>query len=795
MKLFYRLLVSVAVFGLFCLTIVPVIALADGPGCFVLAGQTYITGTYYITIEDYYTSSYQIMSNSAWNAIADVGVEDDVGPDCDPVGELSPDGTNVTSITCGEGLGFGHAVDIDISIGTPLSGTTEIYNISGLGSNTMGFYCDGQYEGDITDSTPYTITGAGGCSGLQIGNGRVSLTKKFYGIRIECNGEYEPDIGTCLTVDDFHFTDTITDTPWLLSGSASIADSIMTLPPGDAAAQNLSTLASNTAYNAVISVTVVATDSSLDVSLVGTQNVVLAGAGLYTVPFVTNGVTATYEIQNHVDSDGDVEIDYTCLYPAASDSTEIVCLAPTNGEFDTADNWDWYYGAAWNPSGRNAYLPYNDIISDTGKSLVQSSGVYSLPIITDTYLILAFESIAQGQQAVVSTRVGDNWQEFEVNSSLYRYEADISSQAGITAAAVSFVNAGAPESEFAAVDDLTVDNVCIFVSDTPPNIPSPTNPWLDPFDFGFDYGCNDVPALLMGYGIDVYTPADTYNAGVATWTEENWVPWLSGALWMNVGRPISCFLVEFMRLVVGIAQQFINNYTNVINWNYETLIYGVPWLQEGLSSMSANPIYWFNWYANSLQGVIFNAGGNMSASTNWNRAGFIELQNSSAQNTIAVGQEVGSAISQMMDVFIWMWNESVIPWMGFTAVASNTSSVDESTGESLLDLFLWIIDVVGSILNLIWSILSWLAGLFTMAGDVPVEVYHSVRDGISSDAYTAEVACVDSNFWCYFWAGVYLVNETTGQTIAYPIIIVGLIIVTLVVVIRNVFAMFMIDIG
>jgi hypothetical protein len=606
---------------------------------------------------------------------------------------------------------------------------------------------------------------------------------------------YTTTLYTCPTVDDYHFTSEITDT-WLLSGGASIADSILSLPPGESASQDLS-LSINSGYNAVISVTGAITPASLDVYLAGLQNVVLTGTGLYTVPFTTGtAFTQSYQIFNNPESSGNVDLGYTCLYPTTITDTAIVCLAPTNGEFNTADDWDWHYDARWNESGLNAYLPYNDTVTDTGKSLVVSSGTYSLPtLITNTWLIMAFESMALGQSGVVATRVGENWQEFDVNSSLYRFEADIGSQAGLTLTTVSFANAGAPEGEFAAVDDLTVDNVCIYVSDTPPNIPSPTNPWMSPFSFGFNFTCADVPALLAGYGIDVYTPAAVYQSGVITWTEENWVPWLAGAVWNNAGAPVSCFLVEFMRLTTGIAEQFINNYTNVINWNYETLTAGVPWFQEGVFFIGGTPGVWFSWYASSLRGVFYSGGLNTIASTNWTRSGFIETQNTMSNNTLDVGAETGRVISQIVDLLLGLWNTSIVPWMNFTAAAANTTSLDESTGEGLFDLFGWIVGAVSGLLNLFWSILSWLAGLFTMAADIPVEMYHSVQDGISSEAYIIDTMCAGSNFWCYFWAGVYLVNQTVSQTIVYPIVIAGLILVTLGVIWRNLSAMFTIEIG
>jgi len=134
---------------------------------------------------------------------------------------------------------------------------------------------------------------------------------------------------TCQTVADAHFTGIVSDT-WQLSGSATISDSTLTLPPGDTAAQGL-TLDGATGYNAVLSVTqVTSAPISLNVFL-GTDVDVLTitGTGYYSAFLATPSLLETesisYVLQNN-SATGEIGIDYTCLLV----SSQSICAAGQN---------------------------------------------------------------------------------------------------------------------------------------------------------------------------------------------------------------------------------------------------------------------------------------------------------------------------------------------------------------------------------------------------------------------------------------------------------------------------------
>jgi len=690
------------------------------------------------------------------------------------------------------------------------------------GSTYLGMETDGSDWEKSTDwwFSPLTITKRFRyviiefCDNTVFGTGLIDIDSIQLDVYNGCVEEDTEGIAqTCSTVDQFHFTGDYTDT-WQLSSGAIISDSILTLPELDYVRQNL-TLTANKAYSAVISVTnVIEAPADLMVSLgVETETLSITGTGRYTATFNTPTTLdgpIVYKLENETVGT-EINIDWTCLYLGEDQG---VCIAPDNGNFDTANDWDWYRGAEWNSSSKNAVLPYNSG-GDGDKSLIQSTSTYSLPaLITGTYLLLGFQAGAQnGQTAVIGSRVGDSWQEFDVYASPYDYEADISSQAG-QSVDVAFSNAGAA-SGFPAEDDLALDNVCIFVSDHPPDLPIPPDQPFSPFDFGFDYGCPDVPALLLGYGINVFTLQNTYDAGVAVWDYEHWVPWLAAALWTNAGHPISCFIVEFMRLTAGIAEQEINNFTNYINWTLETTQAAPTWLRGGFVYLVsaqgegvAAPLRWFNWYATGFRNVIYSFGQNSTTSSSWSHAIFTatgaaprDLQNGFLAIVSSLAAALGEAISSVMNTLLWLWNDNLLLYLYLTSSANSVIPAANpadpaSPWASVLDLFLWLINFVGSIVSLVWSLFTWLVNfLFAGAVDAPVEAYHNFVAGVSSEAATADVQCVGDNFWCYFWAGVQLINQTASQTVVYPIVIIGLILATISIVYLNLYTLFHIELG
>jgi hypothetical protein len=180
-----------------------------------------------------------------------------------------------------------------------------------------------------------------------------------------------------------------------------------------------------------------------------------------------------------------------------------------------------------------------------------------------------------------------------------------------------------------------------------------------------------------------------------------------------------------------------------------------------------------------------------------------------ASNAFVIGgnsfvSSLASGVNEAVNAAIWIWNDNILVWMNYMINGVNLFDIGpvpvsdpESEYFPVFDMFSWLLDMLSGIADLGWAALAWLSGLITMAADVPLEVYHNLADSVSEDAYdlSDEIACVGSNFWCYFWAGVYLVNETISDTIAYPLVITLLIAVTLVVVARNIFQLLSIEIG
>lgn len=605
--------------------------------------------------------------------------------------------------------------------------------------------------------------------------------------------------GYCSTVTDFHFAG---DPAWILSG-ASILSSTLILPDGGLAGQNLETLAADRNYSAVVSVTNI-TNSPLNLLLAlgdVTATLEITETGLYTADVSTPaGLSGAilYQIENaETSSDYIADIDYTCLYLG---DEEVECLAPENGNFDTADEWNWYRGAAWSEPAQNAFLPYSS--GGCGGGLVQTTQSYSLPTLAaGEYLILGFIAGTGGGNSAVGARVRDSWHQFSAYPPFYDYEADISSMAGLSAT-VSFVNAA---SSTIAAGNVSVDDVCIFISDRPANPPEQSETSItEPADMGFSFTCDDLSPLLLGYGINTFEWEDTYTTGVSVWDPENYIPWLASALWVNAAKPISCLLIEFMRLDVGLAEQWFNNFTNYIAWNLSTSQTIPLWARSGFSYLTNVLLNqsssgwtgfgrWFNWYALGIRQTLIYAAHNNSVFVDW-------MIEAAAEPISGLAASLGDAISQIMTDFSWLWNENFLTYLYLTSSANPAVPAADLTNPDdpwagVLDMFLWLVNFVGSIVDFVWSIFSWLVNVLFSGAEAPIEAYHNFVAGVSSEAATVDVLCADDNFWCYFWAGVQLINQTASQSVIYPFVIIGLILATAVIVYLNVHELFHINLS
>lgn len=611
-------------------------------------------------------------------------------------------------------------------------------------------------------------------------------------VRYDCGSGYyaeqetppTPVALTCSTVSDPHFE---TGEPWTLAGTAAVTNSLATLSTGDAVAQNV-TLDANITYNSVISISRVTAPAALDVSL-GEQvsTVDVAAAGWYTVSFLTaEGLAGPIEYRLTNAGPGELDIDYTCLVSSGGN-----CLAPNNGEFTSADFWYWFRGAGWNAPTESALLPYNPG-TDGDKALILSTSTYSLPTpATGQYLLLGYEANSQaGQAAEVTSKIGAIETAQNIYSTPYQYEVDISSLAGQNVD-VAFSNSGST-----ATDSVLVDNVCIYLSAATPIAPTPVTP-IVPVNFNFGYTCADTASLMAGYGINIYNQSAIYQAGVSVWEPSGYIPWLASALWVHVGAPVTCILIEIMRLMAALTQQIINVFLNFINW---------------LRQSAQSAIYWQHAGGELLRDTMANAVGYSRATAagwlNWAAYGWRVSMTMLNQNFQRLGLAWGQFAGWLDEMFGWrlteqtheavnaflaVWNDSLAPYLaaggGISQEPPSPLPVVSYALGGLLDSW----NLLLALGRAVWWGVQWYFGTALGYAKLPVEMYQSFNNGLASPGFTYLLSCSSLNFWCVFLAGLQLVNQTAGETVMYPIIIVAIVIGTLMIIYTNIKKMALID--
>jgi hypothetical protein len=592
---------------------------------------------------------------------------------------------------------------------------------------------------------------------------------------------------SCTTVADPHFTGVITDA-WILAGTAAISDSVLTLAPGDIAAQNITSLTSNTDYNAVISVTNATTASLNSVNLilgVETEAIAITGPGYYATTFTTPnlGGPLAYAIENTSVGSATIEIDYTCLFLIGEGEPE--CIAPLNGEFNGPDNWEWYRGATYQPLRQNAYLPYNEG-GDSEKSLLRSSSTYTLPeLASGEYLLLRFTAETMYDQAgvlgaQVASGITDTTYFFEIYPYEYEFEADLSNMAGLDEATVAFANSGEdPVTGFTAEDDIYLDDVCLYVSDESPGLPGPVNPNpVTPVASNWTcYSCSAIPGILYGYGIDVYYLQEIYDGGVPVWDPVGWVPWLAAALWVHAGQPLACFIFTLWCWLLGIIQYLLNEFLNWFFWVYRSGIAFAAWLPLFVTWLALNLVNlvglagdWLLWFAQVASDFGAFLPLLLAILSQWIFGGFIWLAGN-----------IGG-----FDLLIQLWNLAA-PLL--QALWSYISSV------GLLALIInFLISFISSGWSLFLILISWIWENIFQGVSFPLTFYNAFDAGVSSSSFDYLLSCDSQNFWCSLLAGFQIINQTASHSVMYPAVIVGIIITTIFVFWNDIRALFSINV-
>lgn len=687
-----------------------------------------------------------------------------------------------------------------------IPGACNLWNEYGNVYGTAGDWVERTYTGTCVMSPGQHYMEFSGAGGNNFGINIVTLVADTL--------QREPPeetLYTCPTIEDYHFieSETLTET-WLLLG-ATITDSILTISPSGVAAQNLDSLSSHVTYNAVISVTNATLDPILDVILgIDAEHLTITGTGIFTTTFTTPGLAGPLAIilQGDEANLGDIDIDYICLYRSDS-NTQAECIAPVNGDFTTADYWTWLRSARWWTPAKAAFLPHTEV----GMTQAQS---FTLPSLADgEYLLISFEAKSETNIGIiggkvwggVATDTNISYFYFETYPNTYHYEADISTLAGDTNGQLIMGNVSeTPPDGYdgTGIDNIILDNVCIFVSDEPWQLPYA----IDENQFinlGLNYTtCEDIDGLWAWYGINMAQYRATYAAGASVWDPIDWVPWLISAIFVNLAS-WSCLVMSIYAAALATAEYLLNNFLNFVFWllasweNFKDWLYGwglwlalsianillaiFPWLGDLIIWLYDSGLNLAGWAWSIVAGFwvwlatyFFNLNG-LRALFNW----LIDYGWNPLMTTLGV------VLSALLNVFILIWNSGLFPIL--LALFSP------------LGLFLLLPSMTAMILELIyaaWDIVymlfMWIWENIISVGHVPLTFYYSFDDAMNSTAYSALVSCTGVNFWCTFLAGVQIVNQVISHSILYPIVIVGIVLSTIWVIWENIKELFSINI-
>lgn len=652
---------------------------------------------------------------------------------------------------------------------------------------------------------------------------------------------------TCYTVDDASFD---SGEPWTLTGSASVAGGSLSLGAGAEAAQSVS-LTPGT-YTVVMSSTF-AGAGDLSVGLGDHTEVITlpVGASLsYQQDFdVTGGDTLSLS-----STSGGVSVQYLCYNEQTRAYGECLPVIP-NGEFDTNTAWQYRNGAVWNNVAANAFIPAisGGTFENVGLGAV---GQYPLngmlpDLLPGEFLILQFDarSIDNG---IVTARMRDiNMADsvtitatFSTENQYTRYQVPVSQLAGHDGSTMDFgfFNTGliTGTTGTTATDiAVFVDNVCLYLSNEEPQLPV-TNPIYGGYNGGLPFTCGTVSQWLHEL-TGVNFPELETMASPSAWEFSNWVPWLAGQLWVNIGHPIACLLVSlfnsspfmsiinflnwlvasalgiigwlagwffsilnnFMAFAGGInnlGKVFLWNIGNIIVWLRENYTNTAAWVWAMIMSVMDIVLSWLNWFkvvfSTMLDRLIYFfevignwflwVWNNYLTALNWCWDALRQFPGWLWDGLIAVTQWLSGAIiagvTDLFNVLIQMWNWIAPLFGNMSQIFDTIWQLLQAVGEN----------VIGIVTGL-WGTFTTLAEImfenFSETIGLPMEFYNAFNDAVSSEPFVFIPDCsTGGTLWCNFIFGIQLVNYITGQSIMYPIVIVLIIILTIIVIQKHVWA-------
>lgn len=636
---------------------------------------------------------------------------------CDPVGVHIP-GNSVKTVLCttnGYDNHYSIGTIINHSISSPLSATTTISHTSN-NQMTVDCYTNNAWSrlGTYSSGQAIPIPQGQTCERVQFRTARhyPHGNKNTYSLSVDCAvGEYEEaETSTCDLVPNADFS---TDSDWTVTDvgttyTAEIVSDTLRLGPYDYAQQNLSLLPNST-YNVTVVVSDTIPGGPIDMlvrfAFQDYDLINVTGPGTYFTTLTTPSTPGPvmYEIEYFSEDAGYLVIDSTCLTLATSGpgGEQVTCVAPTNGEFTSADNWDFHRGASWSELSHDVSLPTNTGPTDSG--LILTSNSFDLPsVITDSYLLLSFDARSINDNGLIGTNVdatSDFTGFFETYTVYYTYESDITDLAGETAT-LAFANVATPTLNLTA--DITLDNACIFISDRPPMLPHPTDPnSIDPVQIGFGINsCADVDGIWASFGVNMAQHRANYAAGFSFWDP---IEWLVAAIFVVLGD-FSCLFMAAFVSVLNLWEFLVNNILNIFHWFKALTSGGVTWLHAIAT-----------WVWETTKNVV---GGYFSSFASWASVIVTTIENI-----------VLAYFSYIGDIASWIWQSLKNIISGLISLVfiyadwlwQSLKTIIGQIIEFLFGWFMWVwesaLNIIAWIANLILAILNWLAAnLFNLNG-------------------------------------------------------------------------------
>lgn len=567
----------------------------------------------------------------------------------------------------------------------------------------------------------------------------------------------------CRTIPDPKFL----EGTWILSGSASLTDAGLILSAvGSASLED-------------VEPNVAGTTQLLNMSIVTGSGTLLIDFGIvsHTAEITGSGTYSTlldfYRSFSQVSIlaiTGSLTLDYFCLSPYVYLNTNCLAVLP-NGTFDTDAYWTFGNGSVWNSVGLNAWIPHTSggTWQNYGLGFVGRANFEGpLPeLLPDEYLILQFDARTPANSAYVSTRLINsaltNTQQltysYNVYPSYYTYQADITQFSGDESdIEILFVNDGYL---YTNTNGVFVDNICVYISNQGIQLPEPTGGGYT----SFGITCNNVSYWLSEtLGIDFPALEIIASQPLTSGSifEGTWVPWIAGKLWVNVAKPIICVMIALHNSGPGIQM------LNIAQWLVRQPPLLIAWLNIALSAMfpwftwfSASVLQFFGWLIQVAPWLFDLLWGLLKWAIGVMQAWLITLLNVIITAWNVLLPSISAVLSEIVDLLVRFWNW-LAPVFG-----------------GLLDIVLFGKDIVISLFSIFWDFIVIIWQFSANALTWPFNFFNGFMAGINGEALTFLQQCVALSNWCFILVGFSVVDSSVSATVVYPIVIVGILVVTI----------------